>query len=75
MEMQDTETTADLPKKLVPISHVAGYWQFTKVEDNITDVVYQFVSDPGGNIPDWLVNSFVVQSPYHTLENLRERLE
>ncbi len=59
----------------VKIPYVKGYWQFTRIDDSTTEVVYQFVSDPGGSVPDWLVNAFVVQSPFKTLTKLKKRLE
>ncbi len=59
----------------VEIEFIKGYWLFTKVNEHTTSVVYQFVTDPGGSLPDWLVNSFIVRNPYKTLINLRERLE
>jgi hypothetical protein len=59
----------------VEIEYLKGYWLFTMVDENTTSVRYQFVSDPGGSLPDWLVNSFIVKNPYRTLNNLRERLE
>lgn len=58
----------------IEIEYLKGYWLFTKVDEQTTAVVYQFVSDPGGSLPDWLVNSFIVKNPYHTLANLREKL-
>ena len=59
----------------VKIEYIKGYWLFTKVDENTTSVVYQFVTDPGGSLPDWLVNSFIVKNPFTTLSNLRDRLE
>ncbi len=59
----------------VGIEYIKGYWLFTKLDENTTSVVYQFVTDPGGSLPDWLVNSFIVKNPYTTLSNLRDRLE
>ena len=60
---------------MVEIEYIKGYWLFTVVDEQTTSVLYQFVSDPGGNMPDWLVNTFIVKNPYETLSNLRERLE
>jgi uncharacterized membrane protein len=59
----------------VKIEFLKGYWLFTMIDNNTTSVIYQFVSDPGGSLPDWLVNSFIVKNPYATLGNLRKRLE
>lgn len=75
IEMWTSEMELDDMDGHVRIPYVKGYWQFTELDENTTEVVYQFVSDPGGKVPDWLVNAFVVQSPYKTLSKLRKRLE
>lgn len=75
IEMWTSELELDDVDDHVRIPYVKGYWQFTKIDDSTTEVVYQFVSDPGGKVPDWLVNAFVVQSPYKTLTKLKKRLE
>jgi ribosome-associated toxin RatA of RatAB toxin-antitoxin module len=49
-----------------------GSWIFKKIDDNRVEVIHQFMSDPGGNIPKWIVNMFIVSGPYKTLENLKE---
>jgi hypothetical protein len=49
-----------------------GYWQLTELENGDIRVVLEQLSDPGGGIPAWLINMFIVQSPYKTLYNLRE---
>jgi len=35
---------------------------------------FQYYADPGGDIPAWLVNSFIEKTPYKTLLNLRQLL-
>ena len=54
---------------------VEGYWEFQKLDDSTTRVTYQFLSDPGLKMPDWLVNMFIVNGPYKTLKDLKKRLE
>lgn len=49
-----------------------GSWIFKKIDDNRVEVIHQFLSDPGGSIPKWIVNMFIVNGPYKTLENLKE---
>jgi len=39
------------------------------------EVVYQVHTEPGGSVPSWLANKFVVEAPLNTLRNLRERAE
>jgi hypothetical protein len=33
----------------------------------------EYSSNPGGNIPDWLVNTQSVDNPMSTFENLQEK--
>lgn len=61
--------------KLVRMTRSVGFWSFTKSQDGGIDVVYQFIADPEGNVPGWIANLFLVDGPYQTLINLRERLE
>lgn len=75
IEMRTSDAEIEDTDNHIRIPYVKGYWQFTRIDDETTEVVYQFVSDPGGNVPDWLVNAFVVQSPYKTLTKLKKRLE
>ncbi len=49
-----------------------GLWIFNKIDDDRVEVIHQFLSDPGGNIPKWIVNMFIVSGPYKTLENLKK---
>lgn len=52
----------------------SGFWDLQIVDENTVAVRYQFQGDPGGKVPAWLANSFVVNNPFQTLSNLRERL-
>ena len=40
-----------------------------------TEVTYQLHSEPGGKVPDWLVNLFVDKGPVETMTRLRELVE
>lgn len=48
-----------------------GNWIFRKIDSDRVEVIHQFLSDPGGNIPMWIVNMFIVSGPYKTLNNLK----
>jgi len=72
------ESSAATPTEIedhVHIPIVRGYWQFEKIDAATTAVQYQFLSDPGLKMPDWLINMFIVNNPYKTLRNLKKRLE
>jgi hypothetical protein len=37
--------------------------------------VYTFETDPGGNVPAWLVNSFADKGPFESFKKLGELLK
>jgi len=56
----------------MPISR--GYWILTPAGSG-TAIEYSFLADPGGNIPAWLANQFIVSNPLKTIKGLREYLK
>jgi hypothetical protein len=62
-------------KDFVRIREGSGFWELDEDEGNNVKVTYQFHGDPGGDIPAWLANSFVVTQPFQTLVNLKNRLK
>lgn len=61
--------------KLVRMKVANGGWVFKPLADNRCHLTYQFVADPSTKVPGWIANLFVVESPYKTIFNLKERLE
>lgn len=61
-------------KGIVRIPDGKGFWKLQE-ENNNVKVIYQFHGEPGGDVPAWLANSFVVSHPYKTLENLKKRIK
>lgn len=49
-----------------------GFWQFKRISESKSEVIFQMQVDPGGKIKAWMANMFVTDSPYHTLLGLRE---
>jgi len=62
-------------KEMVRIRKGAGYWDLEADDNGNVKVIYQFHGEPGGEIPSWLANSFVVSHPFITLNNLINILE
>jgi len=56
---------------LYRIQKGSGFWELVDNSDGTITVTYQFHGEPGGNIPAWLANSFVVTHPLKTIENLK----
>jgi hypothetical protein len=50
-------------------------WYVTKTSANTMHIVYTFETDPGGNVPAWLVNSFADKGPYESFKKLGELLK
>lgn len=59
-------------KGFVRLSALEGSWRFTPKAPGQVEVVYQVHTEPGGSVPSWLANSFVVDAPFETLKALRE---
>lgn len=61
-------------KGFVRVSKVEGFWTLTPLAGEV-EVIYQVHSEPGGSVPAWLANSFVVDAPFNTLQGLRQLAE
>ena len=59
-------------EKYVRIKNSEGSWIFNKVEDGKVEIIHQFYGDPEGNIPNWIINMFIVNGPYKTIQNLND---
>jgi len=66
-----------IPEKedVVRVKNGSGFWDLEEDANNNVNVIYQFHGEPGGDVPAWLANSFVVTHPFKTLENLKKRLK
>lgn len=74
IEMNLTEGVREEHKKRVRVSQMQGYWLFTPIDENTTEITYQVHADPSGSLPNWLVNSLVVDMPYNTLKNMQDKV-
>lgn len=74
----DVENVGDyhpLNKDMVRVPYLEGYWELTKIDGSSTKIVFMNAASPGGDIPDWLADSFVLDMPYHSLNNFRDILK
>ena len=62
-------------KGFVRVSQVEGYWKFVPKGADQVEVTYQVHTEPGGSVPSWLANKFVVDAPFNTLKALKARAE
>jgi hypothetical protein len=64
-----------LKEDLVRVPYIKGFWELIKIDDISTKIVFMNAASPGGSIPDWLADSFVLDMPYHSLNNFRYMLK
>jgi hypothetical protein len=54
------------------IPFCAGTWDFEQISDNQVTIRHQFISDPGGFAPAFIVNAKTVNNPIKTLLAIKE---
>ncbi len=59
-------------KKYVRMPIAYGSWDIQEISGNKISIKFQYLADPGGEIPVWLVNSFAVKNPHLSLVNIRK---
>ncbi|ARM30987.1 START domain-containing protein [Prosthecochloris sp. HL-130-GSB] len=55
----------------VRVRQLEGAWNIMPLSDKSCRVVFRLHIEPGGEIPSWLANIAVIDTPYHTLDNMR----
>ncbi|MFT6514715.1 MAG: ribosome-associated toxin RatA of RatAB toxin-antitoxin module [Neolewinella sp.] len=63
-----------LPQKegVVRLSTFVSVWNIIPVSDSVIRVDYHVAIDPGGKLPDWVINLGITAGPRKTMERLRE---
>ncbi|MCR9096323.1 MAG: START domain-containing protein [bacterium] len=56
----------------VRVRRANGLWRFEPLSESRTRVTFQMHLEPGGGIPQWMINARVVATPFEALGNLRE---
>jgi hypothetical protein len=66
-----------LPKndKYVRVPVLEGAWNIIPLSENQCRVVFRLHIEPGGEIPSWLANIAVIDTPYHTMNNMRDMVK
>ena len=73
--LEGLPTYAPAEKGFVRVAQVEGFWKLVPKGDNLTEVTYQVHTEPGGSVPSFVANKFVVDAPFNTLKGLKERAE
>lgn len=74
--IQSHNVTGLLPQKanMVEVPALKANWTFTPKGNGVVEGEYYLYVNPGGNIPVWLINLFLVDGPYNTLLKMKKLL-
>jgi hypothetical protein len=61
-------------KEMIRIKDYRETWILKPAGEGRTNVVLEGFIDPAGNIPDWLANALITESPVKTMSKLRQSL-
>jgi hypothetical protein len=59
----------------VRVRQMEGAWNILPLSENSCRVIFRLHIEPAGEIPSWLANIAVIDTPYHTLCNLRDMVK
>jgi hypothetical protein len=76
VEIELTSRPEVIPEKgnLVRLETANGYWHLQEMDKGVM-VTFEFTLDPGGLIPGWIANIFLVNGPYKNLKSLSEYVQ
>ena len=60
---------------IVRLAKANGSWLITSIDTFLTAITYQMHVEPGGLIPAWLANPFIVNVPFSTFKELRKIIQ
>lgn len=73
INMKMEEGYIDENEDYVRMENAEGFWLLNQIDPTKVDITYQMHAEPGGNIPTWTVNMFLVDTPIEDIKMLQER--
>jgi hypothetical protein len=67
---------SDVPEKpeMIRINEYKQKWTLQPLDKETVHVILEGLIDPAGNIPAWLINIVLPETPFKTIQSLREKL-
>lgn len=62
-------------KDVVRVQYSYSKWTLEPVGNGQLNVVFELQTDPGGNIPAWLINMFATKGPLESFKKFKEQLK
>lgn len=72
VEIINRPNKVDELKNYIRMPVAYGKWVIYQISENEIDIRLKYLADPGGNIPAWMVNTFMVKNPHLSIKNIRE---
>ena len=60
---------------VVRITLSEGSWELKQLSENKVEITHSLLASPGGSVPEWIINMFIVNHPFDTHRNLKKMLE
>ncbi len=72
-----SQKSEEIPEdtKAVKIVDCYGSWKLKQLDADTLHITHQFFADPGGSIPAWIINQFVLKHPVKTVKTLAKLLQ
>ncbi len=67
----------EVPKnksEMLQIKTIGSSWEVTKLPNGQIEIIHSGHMNPGGNIPNWLINDGVTSGPIKTIKAFKKRL-
>jgi ribosome-associated toxin RatA of RatAB toxin-antitoxin module len=74
VEITNRPMKIEKEKNFVRMQKADGRWTIQQLSADRIFIKFQYLADPGGGVPPWLVNTFLVKNPHKTLQNIREMM-
>lgn len=70
LKLTNNKDIEPLNDDFIRMYNVVGQWSLYPISATSTEVTHQFLADPEGSIPAWVINVFIVEGPYKSMKNL-----
>lgn len=74
MDRVNKPDAIEVSDDFVRMPHGDGRWTIHQISEDGICINFQYLTDPVGGIPSWLINSFIVKYPHKTLLTLRKKV-
>lgn len=71
IDMTNKSNYIEVKDKATRIPIYFGSWEIVDLEGKVK-VTLEYQTDPGGSVPDWMIQGAATKSPYNTVESLIE---